>query len=82
MSKITTKVLVGYEAQSLRLTASEWQAAQDGVFLVKREEGVYEGQSLVYEWHFNDPHYPQSTLVVTYDDCEGFLGSISDAWLN
>jgi hypothetical protein len=39
MSKITINVLVGYETQSLRLTANEWQAAQDGVFLVKGEEG-------------------------------------------
>jgi hypothetical protein len=82
MSEITINVLVGNETQSLRLTANELQAARDGVFLVKCGEGVYEGQSFAYEWHFNDPHYPQSTLVVTYDDGEGFIGSISDAWLN
>lgn len=39
-------------------------------------------ESFTYEWHFNDPHFSQSTLVVTYDEGEGFIGSISDAWLN
>ena len=82
MSEIKINVSVGNETQSVRLAASEWQAVQGGAFLVKSEEGVYEGQSFTYEWHFNDPHYSQSTLVVTYDEGEGFIGSISDAWLD
>ncbi len=82
MSELTINVSIGYETQSVRLSAKEWQAVQDGAFLVKCEEGVYEGQSFTYEWHFNDPQYPTSTLVVTYSEGEGFIGSISDAWLN
>jgi hypothetical protein len=81
MTEITFNVLVGNEIQSVGLTASEWQAIQDGACLVKSEVGVYEGQSFTYEWHFNDPQYIPSTLVVTYDEGEGFIGSISDAWL-
>ena len=81
-SDVTLNIKIGYEIQSLRMTYEEWQAVQGGAFLVKSEEGVYEGQSFTYEWHFNDPHYSQSTLVVTYDEGEGFIGSISDAWLN
>ena len=82
MSDITINVSVGNETQSVRLTTSEWQSVQGGDCLVKSEVGVYEGQSFTYEWYFNDPQYLPSTLVVTYDDGEGFIGSISDAWLN
>lgn len=82
MPEITINVTVGNEYQSVRLTANEWEAVQGGTFLVKSAEGVYEGQSFTYEWHFNDPKYGQSTLVVTYDEGEGFIGSISEAWLN
>lgn len=32
MSEITINVLVGNETQSLRMTANEWHAVQDGVF--------------------------------------------------
>lgn len=82
MPEIKINVTVGNEFQSISLTASEWQAVQGGAFLVKSVEGVYEGQSFTYEWHFNDPHSSQSTLVVTYDEGEGFIGSISDAWVD
>jgi hypothetical protein len=82
MTEITISVSVGNESQSVRLTYIEWAAVQGGECLVKSEVGVYEGQSFTYEWHFNDSQYSPSTLVVTYDDGEGFIGSISDAWLN
>ena len=82
MTEITISVSVGNESQSVRLTYIEWAAVQGGECLVKSEVGAYEGQSFTYEWHFNDPQYSPSTLVVTYDDGEGFIGSISDAWLN
>jgi hypothetical protein len=81
MSEVTVNITVGYEPQNIRLTAYEWKAIQGGAFLIKSEEGFYEGQSYTYEWHFNDPQFPQSTLVVTYDDGEGFVGSINDTWL-
>jgi hypothetical protein len=82
MSEVTINVSIGYESQSLSLTSNEWQAVQEGVFLVKCEKGMYEGQSFTYEWHFNDPQYSAHTLVVTYNDGEGFIGSISDAWFS
>ncbi len=81
MSEFKVNITVGHEPQSIRLTAYEWKEIQSGAFLIKSEEGFYEGQSYTYEWHFNDPKFPQSTLVVTYDDGEGFIGSINDAWL-
>ncbi len=43
MTEITFNVLVGNEIQSVGLTASEWQAIQDGACLVKSEVGGYEG---------------------------------------
>ncbi len=82
VSKITLNISVGYEIQSLVLTKNQWKSINEGAFLVKTQKGVYEGEDFVYEWHFNDPQYPDSSLVVTYDDGDGFMGSISDAWLD
>ncbi len=82
MSEVTVNITVGYEVQSVQLTANEWKAVQGGAFLVRSKEGFYEGQSYIYEWHFNDPQFPHSTLVVTYEDSDGYIGSISDAWLS
>ena len=80
-SEITLNIAVGYETQSISLTKGEWQAVQNGSTLIKNAEGIYERQDFTYEWHFNAPQYPQSTLVVLYDEGEGYVGSISDTWL-
>ncbi len=82
MSLVTLSVSVGNELQSVQLFAHEWQAIQAGQFTSKVVEGFYEGEKMAYCWHFNDPQYPESTLVVTYDDGEGYLGSIADAFVS
>lgn len=81
LSEITLNIAVGNETQSISLTNGEWQAVQNGSPLIKSAEGIYEGQEFTYDWHFNDPQYPQSTLVVLYADAEGYVGSIHDIWL-
>lgn len=80
-SEVTLNIAIGYEPQSINLTSGEWQAVQNGDTLIKCAEGIYEGEEFTYEWHFNDPKYPQSTLVVLYDDGEGYVGSIHDTWI-
>ncbi len=68
--------------QSGQLLTHEWQAIQAGQFITKEVGGFYEGEKMAYCWHFNDPQYPESTLVVTYDDGEGCLGSIADTFVS
>lgn len=82
MSLVTLSVSVGNELQSVQLFSHEWQAIQAGQFTTKEVECFYEGEKIAYSWHFNDPQYPESTLVVTYDDGEGYLGSIDDALIS
>ncbi len=79
MSLVNLSVSVGNELQSVQLLTHEWQAIQAGQFITKEVEGFYEGEKMAYSWHFNDPQFPDATLVVTYDDGEGFLGSLDDA---
>ena len=79
MSLVTLSVSVGNELQSVQLLAHDWKAIQAGQFFTKEVDGFYEGEKMAYSWHFNDPQFPESTLVVTYDDGEGYLGYIEDA---
>jgi hypothetical protein len=79
MSEVLLSVRVGNDTQSVKLTEDEWCAAQSGGYLVKEGRGFYEGEVFTYEWHFNDPRFPGTNLVVLYADAEGFIGSIQDA---
>ncbi len=82
MSLVTLSVSVGNELQSVQLLFQDWKAIQAGQFFTKEVDGFYEGEKIAYCWHFNDPQYAESTLVVTYDDGEGYLGSIDDAFIS
>lgn len=80
MKQVTLNIRIGYETQSINLDLEEWKGVQSGEFLVKEVDGLYEGEVFTYSWHFNDPNYLDSSLVVLYGDADGFLGSINDAW--
>ena len=76
MSSIKLSVSVGNELQSIDVSTQEWQSIQAGEVLVKEVQGIYEGEVFTYTWHFNDPKFPDTSLVVMYGDGEGFIGSI------
>lgn len=80
MRMITLTVPVGNETQSVTLTVDEWDAVKSGRHLLKNAPGFYEGQEFTYAWCFNDPQFPDCSLVVLHDDAEGFLGSFNDAF--
>ena len=79
MADISLSVQIGYETQTISLTSAEWLAVKSGAHLVKDAQGFYEGEEFTYKWHFNDPQFIGSSLVVHYGDAEGFQGSIEDA---
>ena len=83
--KINVSVEIGYELRTVKLTQQEWEDVNEGKYLSKSIEEMYEGELFVYEFQFN-PHSPKnSTLYVTYnlkddhDYGEGFIGDIGDA---
>ncbi len=82
MSNVTLNIKVGHEIQSLKMSHDEWRAVQSGEPLVRDSAGFYEGEEFKYTWRFNDPRCPTTSLVVLYDDAEGFSGSIEDGWLS
>ena len=79
MADINLGVQIGYETQTVSLTSTEWMAVKSGAHLVKDAQGFYEGEEFTYTWHFNDPRFIGTSLVVHYGDGEGFQGSIEDA---
>lgn len=80
MTHVILNVAVGNETQSVELTAQEWSQVKSGGCLRKEVRGFYEGEELTYTWLFNDLSYPDCSLVVLYEDGEGYLGSIQEAW--
>ncbi len=81
-SYVTLNINIGHETQSLKMNQDEWNAVQSGTPLVKDSVGFYEGEKFRYTWCFNDPRFTDSSLVVLYDEAEGFAGSIQDGWLS
>jgi hypothetical protein len=79
MQKTTLNVTIGYEQQSIELSSADFAAVKSGAHLVKDAQGFYEGEEFTYTWHFNDPRFIGTSLVVHYGDAEGFQGSIEDA---
>jgi hypothetical protein len=79
VADINLGVQIGYETQTISLTSTEWLAVKSGAHLVKDAQGFYEGEEFTYTWHFNDPRFVGTSLVVNYGDAEGFQGSIQDA---
>jgi hypothetical protein len=73
---IRISVEIGYELRSVELTSQEWEDVQKGTRLNREVVDCYEGEAFRYVFAFNDRK--GSTLVVTYDDADGFIGDIGD----
>ena len=85
MQKIKTinlSVEVGYELRTVSLSELEWKKVRSGHSLSKEIVDYYEGEEFTYEFHFNSSDYKGNSLVVTYDDADGFIGNIEDAIIN
>jgi len=50
--------------------------------LTKRFRDTAEGESYIFKYQFNSKQYPEHTLVMHYDEGEGFMGDIEDAYVN
>jgi hypothetical protein len=74
---IQVSVEIGNELRTLALTHQEWETVQRGQHLVREVEDYYEGEAFTYVFRFNERK--GSTLLVTYDDADGFIGDIGDA---
>ena len=74
---IQVSVEIGSELRTVELTHQEWETVQRGQHLVREVEDYYEGEAFTYVFRFNERQ--GSTLVVTYDDADGFIGDIGDA---
>ena len=75
--KVRLSVEVGYDLRSVDLTLDEWAQVQGGEKLVREVIDYYEGEAFTYVFAFNARN--KGSLVVTYDDADGFLGDIEDA---
>ena len=75
--KIRVSVEVGYDLRSIELTPEEWASVQTGQNLVREVIDYYEGEAFTYVFAFNTRN--EGSLVVSYDDADGFLGDIEDA---
>jgi hypothetical protein len=85
MSKlIKVSVEIGYELHTITLENEEWKRIKNGERFTKELESYYEGEAFTYIFDFNnkEPNNPNITLVVTYDDADGFIGNIEDAIVN
>jgi hypothetical protein len=78
--KLSVSIPVGDDLRTVILTEKQWKAVQDGKPLVKRVKDHYEGQEFTYVFHFNMD--PENSLMVTYDDADGYLGDIGDAMVS
>ena len=78
--KFAVSVTVGDDLRTVILTEKQWKAVQEGKRLVKRVKDQYEGEEFTYVFHFNMD--PQNSLMVTYDDADGYLGGIEDAMVS
>ena len=77
MNMIQVSVEIGYDLRTVELTSDEWTAVQNGENLVREVVDYYEGEEFTYVFIFNDRE--GSSLHVTYDDGDGFIGDIRDA---
>jgi hypothetical protein len=78
--KFAVSIPIGDDLRTVNLTEKQWKAVQDGKPLVKSVKDHYEGQEFTYVFHFNMD--PENSLMVTYDDADGYLGDIADAMVS
>lgn len=79
LKSIDISVVIGYELRTVSLSELEWERIQSGHFLSKEVVDYYEGEEFTYKFIFNSSQRNGSSLVVTYDDADGFIGNIEDA---
>lgn len=79
MNEYKVSVEVGYEIRSVILSAEEYRLVCSGKPLVRNTEELYEGERFTYTFSFNTD--PDNALTVTYDSGVGFLGDLSDAFI-
>ena len=79
MKEINISVEIGYELRTVSLSELEWERVQKGQHLSKEVVDCYEGEEFTYEFNFNSGQHKGNSLVVTYDDADGFIGNIEDA---
>jgi len=83
MSKrFEVSVEFGTDFQSVILREDEWLKVKPGGVLTKRFRDFIEGESYIFKYQFNSKEYPEHTLVMHYDEGEGFMGDIEDAYVN
>ena len=82
LKTINVSVEVGCELRTVSLTELEWNSVQAGETLTKGIKDYYEGEEFIYKFHFNSSQREGNSLVVTYDDADGFIGNIEDAIIN
>ena len=82
LKTINVSVEVNYELKTVSLTELEWKSVQAGETLTKGIKDYFEGEEFTYEFHFNSSQRKGNSLVVTYDDADGFIGNIEDAIIN
>ena len=78
---VNVSVEIGYELRTVSLSELEWKKVRTGHSLSKEILDYYEGEEFTYEFHFNSSDYKGNSLVVTYDDADGFIGNIEDAFI-
>ena len=78
--KYELSVPFGNDLHSVILTQQELEKVQSGGVLTKQFKDTMEGESYIFQYHFNKQH--KHSLAMFYDDAEGFFGSLSDAYIS
>ncbi|MDC0989026.1 hypothetical protein OAR29_00645 [Rhodospirillales bacterium] len=79
--KFKLSVPFGTDIHSVILTEKELEKVQSGKVLTKRFRDSMEGESYIFLYQFNSKQHEHS-LVMYYDDAEGFIGDLSEAFIN
>ena len=80
--KFQLSIPFGNDFHSVILTEEEMEKIQSGGVLTKRFRDAMEGESYIFKYQFNSKKHPEHSLVMFYDDAEGFIGSLSDAYIS
>ena len=80
--RFEVSVEFGTDLHSVILSEDEWMKVKSGGVLTKRFRDSAQGESYIFKYQFNSKQYPDHTLVMHYDEGEGFMGDIEDAYVN
>ena len=78
--KFELSVSFGNDLHSVILTLEELEKVQSGDMLTKQFKDTMEGKSYISQYHFKKQH--KHSLAMYYDDGEGFVGDLSEAFIN